>query len=102
MAIVHITKDNFETEVIGSDKPVLLDFFAEWCGPCKMVSPILEEISGENESVKICKIDVDHDPELANRFQIFSIPTLIVMDKGEILEKAVGARSKQQILKMLP
>ena len=102
MAFVHITKENFETEVIGSDKPVLLDFFAEWCGPCKMVSPILEEISEENENIKICKIDVDQDPELANRYQIFSIPTLIVMDKGQILEKAVGARSKQQILKMLP
>lgn len=102
MALVHITKANFESEVMTSEKPVLLDFFAEWCGPCKMVSPILEEISEENESIKICKIDVDHDPELANRFQIFSIPTLIVIDKGQILEKAVGARSKQQILKMLP
>lgn len=102
MSILHVNKENFEAEVIQSDKPVILDFFAVWCGPCKMIAPILEEIAEENENIKICKVDVDQDPELANRFQIFSIPTLIVFQNGNILEKAVGARSKRQILEMLP
>lgn len=102
MAVIHITKDNFEEEVIRSDKPVLLDFFAVWCGPCKMIAPTIEEIAEENEHIKVCKIDVDQAPELANRFQIYSIPTLIVMDKGQVINQALGARSKQQILALLP
>jgi len=102
MSLLHITKANFEEEVIRSDKPVLLDFFAVWCGPCKMISPIIEEIAEENESIKVCKIDVDHDPELAARYQIYSIPTLLVIQNGNVIQQAVGARSKKQILDMLP
>jgi thioredoxin 1 len=102
MAVIHITNANFEEEVIRSDKPVLLDFFAEWCGPCKMIAPSIEEIAEENEHIKVCKIDVDQNMELATRFQIYSIPTLIVMDKGEIVNQALGARSKQQILDLIP
>ena len=101
MSLIHVTKDNF-AEVKASDKPVLLDFFATWCGPCRMIAPFVEEIAEENEHITVGKIDVDEDPALAVKFGVASIPTLIVMDKGEILEKAVGARSKQQILKMLP
>ena len=102
MPVLHVTKDNFEEEVIRSDKPVLLDFFAVWCGPCKMIAPILEEIAEENESIKVCKLDVDQAPEIAARYQIFSIPTLFVVQNGEVIQKAVGARSKQQILDLLP
>ena len=102
MSILKITKDNFEAEVMNSNKPVLLDFFATWCGPCRMVGPILEEIAEEKENVKVCKIDVDHDPELAQRFQVTSIPLLVVMQDGKIINQALGAKPKDQILKMLP
>ncbi|MBO5322779.1 MAG: thioredoxin [Oscillospiraceae bacterium] len=102
MSILKITKENFEAEVLNSDKPVLLDFFATWCGPCRMVGPILEEIAQENESIKVCKIDVDQDPELANRFKVTSIPLLVVMQGGKVVNQALGAKPKDQILKLLP
>ena len=102
MSILNITKENFEAEVLNSDKPVLLDFFATWCGPCRMVGPILEEIAQENESIKVCKIDVDQDPELANRFKVSSIPLLVVMQDGKVVNQALGAKPKDQILKLLP
>ena len=102
MSILKITKENFEAEVLNSDKPVLLDFFATWCGPCRMVGPILEEISEENESVKVCKIDVDQDPELAMRFKVTSIPLLVVMQDGKVINQALGAKPKDQILELLP
>lgn len=102
MSIIKITKENFEAEVIRSEKPVLLDFFATWCGPCRMIGPILEEIAQENESIKVCKIDVDADPELAMRFKVSSIPLLVVMQDGKVLNQALGAKPKDQILKMLP
>jgi thioredoxin 1 len=102
MSILKITKENFEAEVLNSDKPVLLDFFATWCGPCRMVGPILEEIAQENESIKVCKIDVDQDPELANRFKVSSIPLLVVMQNGKVVNQALGAKPKDQILKLLP
>ena len=102
MSILKITKENFEAEVLHSDKPVLLDFFATWCGPCRMVGPILEEISEENESIKVCKIDVDQDPELAMRFQVTSIPLLVVMQDGKVINQSLGAKPKDQILKLLP
>ena len=102
MSILKINKENFEAEVLNSDKPVLLDFFATWCGPCRMVGPILEEIAQENESIKVGKIDVDQDPELAQRFQVSSIPLLVVMQDGKVVNQALGARPKEQILKLLP
>ena len=102
MSLLHITKENFEAEVIQSDKPVLVDFFATWCGPCRMVGPVLEEIAEENENIKVCKIDVDQDPELASRYGVNSIPALFVIDKGEVVSQSLGAKPKNQILAMLP
>lgn len=102
MSVRNITKDNFEAEVINADKVVLLDFFASWCGPCRMVSPIIDEIAEENEEIIVGKVDVDKESELASRFQVYSIPTLVVLKNGQVLTQATGARSKDQILKMLP
>lgn len=101
MAYVVLTSENFEEEVIKSDKPVLVDFWATWCGPCRMIAPIVEQIAEENEDIKVCKVDVDDQPELTSSFGIQSIPTLIVFKNGEIVNKAVGARSKEAILEML-
>ena len=101
MAVLHITKENFEAEVLKSDKPVLLDFFAVWCGPCKMISPILEEIAEEREDIKVCKVNVDEEPELASQYQVMSIPTLFVIKDGEITNQSLGAKPKAQILAML-
>ncbi len=101
MSVLHLTKESFESEVLASDIPVLVDFYATWCGPCMMVAPIVEEIAAENHEMKICKVDVDAEPEIARDFQIMSIPTLLVFKDGELTAKAVGARSKEQILEML-
>lgn len=101
MSVITITKENFEAEVIKSDKPVLLDFWASWCGPCRMVSPVVDEIAEENSSIKVGKINVDEQRELASQFGIMSIPTLMVMKGGKVAEKTVGAQSKQAILKLL-
>ncbi len=101
MALLHVTKENYEQEVLHSEKPVLLDFFATWCGPCRMVGPILEEIAAENDDIKVVKIDVDQEPELASRFGVASIPLLVVMKDGQVVNQALGARPKNQILDLL-
>ncbi len=101
MAIMHVTKNNFQEEVIQSDRPVLLDFWANWCGPCRMVGPVVEEIARERPDVKVGKIDVDEQRELAAAFQIMSIPTLVVMQDGKVTQQVVGLRPKEQILAML-
>lgn len=101
MSVINITKENFGLEVLNSDKPVLLDFFAGWCGPCRMISPIVEEISEERPDIKVGKINVDEQPELAAQFKVVSIPMLVVIKDGRIVNQAVGARPKAQILGML-
>lgn len=101
MSALHITKENFENEVLKSDRPVLLDFWASWCGPCRMVSPIIDEIAVETTDKKVCKINVDEQPELAQAFGVMSIPTLVVMKDGEVVGQSVGVKSKEAILHML-
>ena len=101
MSAITIHKENFQEEVVHSDKPVLLDFWAPWCGPCRMVGPILEEIAAERPDVKVGKVNVDEQPELAGQFGITSIPTLMVLKNGEIVNQAMGARPKSQILSLL-
>ena len=101
MAVITITKENFQSEVVQSDKPVLLDFWATWCGPCRMVSPIVDQIADERSDIKVGKINVDEQPELAQQFRIISIPTLVVIKDGQIANKAVGAMPKEDILALL-
>lgn len=101
MEIVKITSANFEAEVKNSEKPVLLDFFANWCGPCKMLAPILEEIAAENDDVKIGKINVDDEGELARAFGITSIPTLVVMEEGKEVRRSLGYMPKEDVLLLL-
>ena len=101
MSAISVNKNNFKQEVLNSGKPVLLDFWASWCGPCRMVSPIVDEIAAERSDIKVCKINVDEQPELAARFGVMSIPTLVVMKNGKVINQAVGARPKAQILAML-
>ena len=101
MAALHVTLENFEAEVLQSDKPVLIDFWAAWCGPCKMLMPVIEELAGELTDVKVCKVDVDDQPALAARFNVMSIPTLVVIKDGQTVGTSVGVQSKSAILKML-
>ena len=101
MAVIQLTKTNFDSEALQSDVPVLIDFYADWCGPCRMVSPIVEQIANEDGNFKVGKIDVDKSPELAAKYGVMSIPTLVVLKDGKVAKQAVGARSKDQILKML-
>ena len=101
MSALNINKNNFQNEVVNSDKPVLLDFWAPWCGPCRMVVPIVEEIAGERFDIRVGKINIDDQPELANQFRIMSIPTLVVMKNGKIVNRSIGAKSKKDILAMI-
>ena len=101
MSAIQVNKDNFQEVVLNSDKPVLVDFWANWCGPCRMVAPVLEEIANERSDVKVCKINVDEEPELAGRYNVMSIPTLLVVKEGQVVNQAVGARPKSQILSLL-
>ena len=101
MKALHINKDNFHNEVLNSDRPVLLDFFASWCGPCRMVGPILDEIAEEREDIKVCKVDIDEQPELASRYRIMSVPTLMVLKNGQIVDQSIGVKPKHQILAMV-
>ena len=101
MSAININKNNFQNEVLNSDKKVLLDFSAPWCGPCRMVVPIVEEIADERPDIKVGKINVDEEVELASQFGIMSIPTLVVIEKGKIVNQAMGARPKEAILGML-
>ena len=101
MSVIKINKENFKTEVLDSDKPVPLDFYADWCGPCRMVGPIVSEIADERNDIKVGKINVDEQSELSAQFGVMSIPTLVVIKDGKVVNKAVGARPKDDILDML-
>ena len=101
MSVVTITKENFEQEVLHSEKPVLLDFWASWCGPCRMLSPIVDEVAEERTDVKFGKVNVDEQPELAGEFGVMSIPTLLVFKGGKLVNQAVGARPKASVLALL-
>lgn len=101
MSVLHIGKAEFDEKVLKSDKPVLVDFYATWCGPCKMIAPILEEIAEEHPEYLIVKVNVDEEPELGREFKIMSIPALFVLRDGEITNKAVGYRSKEALLELI-
>ena len=101
MAVLHLTKDNFKEEVLEASVPVLVDFWATWCGSCQMIGPVIEEIAGEVTDAKICKVDVDAQPELARQYKVLSIPTLMVFKNGELVKRESGAKPKEEILEML-
>lgn len=101
MKAIHVTKNSFDNEVMLSEQKVLLDFWAPWCGPCRMVGPILDEIARERPDIKVCKVNVDEEMELARRFRVMSIPTMLVIQGGEVEHKMIGARAKKQILDAL-
>ncbi len=101
MSVIHINKSNYEAEVLQSDKTVLIDFYADWCGPCRMVGPIVEEIAAEHLEYKICKVNVDEEQELAAQFGVMSIPSLFVLKNGKVVNQTLGAQPKARILDLL-
>ena len=101
MSVLLVNKNNFQKEVLESDSPVLIDFWASWCGPCKAISPIIDEISEKHPEIKVCKINIDEEQELATQFDIMSVPTLLVIKDGKVINQSVGLKSKNQIFKML-
>jgi thioredoxin 1 len=101
MAAVNVNQNNFHAEVVRSDRPVLIDFWAPWCGPCRMVVPLVEQIAQERDDIKVVKINIDEEPELANQFRVMSIPTLVVFHEGRVINQAVGARPKAAIEALL-
>jgi len=101
MSVVEVTKDNFDTEVLQSTLPVLIDFWAAWCGPCRMLSPVVDEIAEETADLKVCKINVDDEPELASQFQVMSIPTLALIKDGKVVDVSVGVKPKAAIVSMI-
>ena len=101
MAILEVTNDNFEQEVLKADKPVLVDFWASWCGPCKMLSPIVEEIAAERDDIKVCKVNVDEEPVLSVQYKVVSIPMLLVFKNGEVVKKSIGYVPKEEVLSLL-
>lgn len=101
MEVVKVTSNNFEEEVIKCEKTVLVDFYAEWCGPCKMLSPIIDEIAKENPDIKVVKVNVDEAQDLAMRYQVMSIPTLVIIKNGQQINKSVGLRDKEEIINMI-
>ena len=101
MLILTVNKNNFQKEVLESDRPVLIDFWASWCGPCKSLSPIIDEISAEHSEIKVCKVNIDEEQELASQFDIMSVPTLLIIKDGKVVNQSVGLKPKNQILQML-
>lgn len=101
MALLKLTRDNFENEALNSELPVLIDFYAEWCGPCRMLGPIIDEIAEEATDFKVAKVNIDEQPELATKYQVMSVPTLVVIKNGEVVNRVTGVTPKQKILDML-
>ena len=101
MSVIKVSNENFNSEVISSDKPVLIDFYADWCGPCKMLSPIVDKLAEEHSEFKVVKVNVDENPDLAGSYQVMSIPTLVVIENGKEVNRSMGLQSKQDILNLV-